>query len=548
MEIDQLRAACEWASTKFLIISENVFDPLIYYSHLIPLLPALILGIYVLSKGRKVLLNKIFAFITITFAFWSFFDLIVWATEKNHFTMFFWSTVNLLEVLIYAGCLYFIQVYIDGKDTSLKSKIIAGILLLPTIVLAATNFNLLGFDLSNCNRDAVEGPLSQFNYLIEIIFVIWIAIFAMNRLYVNKDKVKRTQIILVALGILLFLLTFSWGNIVGSLSDDWRLPQWGLLGMPVFIAFLTYLIVKFKFFNLKVIGAQALVLILWLLTVGILFLKTIETVRIITSITLVILLILGIQLVRSVKREVEQREKIQKLASDLEIANEGQATLIHFINHQIKGYLSKARIIFSELLTEPSYGPVTEPAKKMLETGQSGVKEGVDFVQQILKASDIEKGTIAYDIKSIDFKKLVIEVAAEMKPQALDKRLEFKFNIEGENFNIQADQNQLREAVKNLIDNSIKYTPSGKVEILLENKTDKVVLSVKDTGIGFDDALRAKLFTKGGRGEDSLKINVTSTGYGLAIVKGIIEAHKGKVWAESVGIGKGSTFFIELPI
>jgi len=74
-----------------------------------------------------------------------------------------------------------------------------------------------------------------------------------------------------------------------------------------------------------------------------------------------------------------------------------------------------------------------------------------------------------------------------------------------------------------------------------------VLLKVEDTGIGIKDSDKSKLFKSGGRGVDSLKININSTGYGLAFVKGVVEAHKGKVWVESRGEGKGSTFYIELP-
>jgi signal transduction histidine kinase len=70
---------------------------------------------------------------------------------------------------------------------------------------------------------------------------------------------------------------------------------------------------------------------------------------------------------------------------------------------------------------------------------------------------------------------------------------------------------------------------------------------VKDTGIGITKEDRKNLFTEGGRGKESVKVNVDSTGYGLYTVKLIIEAHKGKVTMESEGAGKGSTFFVELP-
>ncbi len=69
---------------------------------------------------------------------------------------------------------------------------------------------------------------------------------------------------------------------------------------------------------------------------------------------------------------------------------------------------------------------------------------------------------------------------------------------------------------------------------------------MKDTGFGITAEDKKNLFTEGGRGKDSVKVNVDSTGYGLYSVKLIVDAHKGKVWAESEGEGKGSQFYVEL--
>ncbi|MDE1919073.1 MAG: HAMP domain-containing histidine kinase [Patescibacteria group bacterium] len=71
---------------------------------------------------------------------------------------------------------------------------------------------------------------------------------------------------------------------------------------------------------------------------------------------------------------------------------------------------------------------------------------------------------------------------------------------------------------------------------------------MKDTGIGITEEDKKRLFTEGGHGKDSQKVNVHSTGYGLFIAKNIVEAHGGTIRAESEGAGKGSTFIVELPI
>ena len=104
----------------------------------------------------------------------------------------------------------------------------------------------------------------------------------------------------------------------------------------------------------------------------------------------------------------------------------------------------------------------------------------------------------------------------------------------------------LKEAISNLIENSIRYTKQGKITINLKIQNGKILTSIKDTGIGITNEDKKNLFTEGGRGKDSIKINTDSTGYGLYSVKLIIKAHKGRVWAESEGLDKGSTFYIEL--
>ena len=71
--------------------------------------------------------------------------------------------------------------------------------------------------------------------------------------------------------------------------------------------------------------------------------------------------------------------------------------------------------------------------------------------------------------------------------------------------------------------------------------------SVEDSGVGISPEDMQKLFTEGGHGAESRKVNVDSTGYGLYIAKSVVEAHRGRIWAESEGVGKGSRFVVELP-
>lgn len=240
-------------------------------------------------------------------------------------------------------------------------------------------------------------------------------------------------------------------------------------------------------------------------------------------------------------------KQVDKLNHELEIANDGQSNLIHIINHQIKGYLAKARNIFSEL-SSSDYGKIPEQAKPMLEEGFRSMTEGVDFVKDFLDAANIDQGSFEYNMEELDFKSLVETVAENEKSSAEEKNLSFKLEVAEGDYKLKGDKVQLGQAVRNLIDNSVRYTPKGGLTASLVCSNGKVLLTVKDTGVGLDDELKPRLFSKGARGKDSIKINVNSTGFGLAFVKAVVEAHRGRVWAESPGVGQGSTFFMELPM
>ena len=188
---------CQWDTTSFLIFSNNVFDPLIYYSHLVPLILSLILAIFIFKGSYKLLVSKVLFGTILLLSFWIFADSILWATNNPKITMFLWSLVNMVEPIIYAGILYFLYLFIDQKDISFYKKLVIVILLLPTILLTSTNFALVGFDLTNCNRDAIEGPLVYYGYFVEILFIIWILFFTTKRFIFTKYRDQQEAICLM---------------------------------------------------------------------------------------------------------------------------------------------------------------------------------------------------------------------------------------------------------------------------------------------------------------------------------------------------------------
>jgi signal transduction histidine kinase len=241
--------------------------------------------------------------------------------------------------------------------------------------------------------------------------------------------------------------------------------------------------------------------------------------------------------------------ELARLKQELELTNQRQESLIHFIGHEVKGFLTKDMGAFAAL-SEGDFGPLPDGMKPFVESALANAREGAASVMDILQASNLKKGTVSYKKEPFDLKALVEERFGKLKELAEQKGLKFNLSVDaaGEPYTMTGDHNQLGEHVlRNIIENSINYTPSGTIDVSLTKQGDKFVFAVKDTGVGISDEDRKHLFTEGGKGKDSLKVNTRSTGYVLFIAKSIVEAHGGTIRAGSDGAGKGAQFVVELP-
>lgn len=381
-------------------------------------------------------------------------------------------------------------------------------------------------------------------YPIYVIYILFYFNFAFYRLikkrFRSTDAVEKIQLGFVILGYMSSGFIAFFTNLILPSLGIFVLNWVGQVSTVLMATSATYAIVKHRLFNAKVIATEILVFAIWMILLLRLLLSQTSIDMIYNGMTFLLTFFAGVLLIRGVNREVMQREA-------LAAANAGQENLIHILNHQIKGYLAKARNIFAELMDEPAYGPVPEAAKPLLDEGFRSLTEGVTFTEQLLNAANAEKGVMSYDMKPMDMAEAIAGAVAMVKPAVDKKGLTLSFPGPVGDCRVAGDVIQLKEAVRNLIDNAVNYTPRGSITVSLERVHGDVIFTVKDTGVGIAPADMPKLFTKGGRGADSLKVNVNSTGYGLFFVKKAAEAHNGFVKAESPGRGKGSVFTLELP-
>jgi signal transduction histidine kinase len=138
-----------------------------------------------------------------------------------------------------------------------------------------------------------------------------------------------------------------------------------------------------------------------------------------------------------------------------------------------------------------------------------------------------------------------------LKQRHKNKDLAVTVTIDDDVPPITADPDKLVEIVRNIVDNAFNYTPAdGRIDILVRLQSDKrnVLLSVADTGLGIPENYREAVWRRFERYEEhALTMDVAGTGLGLPIVKELVSMHHGDVWFESE-VGKGTTFFVSLPI
>lgn len=438
-----------------------------------------------------------------------------------------------------------------GKDLPNPLKIFFSLVITTVSILTPTQYNIQYFDYNNCQ--SVIGPLLGLIYAFEIgsVFILWFLALAEKMFYKREDRKK---ILTVLVGITLLMGIFAASNLIGEFTQDYQFNLIGPIGIAIFIATVSFLIVRFKMFNIKLAGAQVLVVSLISLIGSKLFTAETGTNQKITFATLVFVIVFGYFLIKSVKKEIETRERIEALADQLEKANERLRVLdqqksqfVSIASHQLRAPLTAIKGYLSMVL-EGDYGKLTTPLRETVVKVFESTNNLVTIVGDFLDVSRIEQGRMVYDWKDFDLKSLVETVADEQRQPAEKKGLEFALSIEeGKTYMLHGDMNKLKQVFTNLVDNSIKYTPKGKVEISLSKPSAETIrFQVKDNGVGIDKATLPRLFEKFTRAENASEVNVIGTGLGLFVAKEMVKAHNGKVWAESAGKGLGSTFIVEL--
>jgi two-component system phosphate regulon sensor histidine kinase PhoR len=213
------------------------------------------------------------------------------------------------------------------------------------------------------------------------------------------------------------------------------------------------------------------------------------------------------------------------------------------VSHELRTPLASLKALTETLqsgaLADPEAGP------RFLDRIHTEVDALTQMTQELLDLSRIESGQVQLNFESVSPGKLIHSAAERMKAQAERAHLKLDVKCDDGLPNIKADKNRLEQVLVNLIHNAVKFTkPGGSITLGAEPIPGGVRCAVRDTGVGIPSESLSRIFERFYRVDSSR--TGSGTGLGLSISKHIVEAHGGKIWAESEE-GSGSSFFFEIP-
>jgi signal transduction histidine kinase len=247
-------------------------------------------------------------------------------------------------------------------------------------------------------------------------------------------------------------------------------------------------------------------------------------------------------------------KKVQKQVGELQTAykklqriDQMKTEFISIVSHQLRTPLSVIKGHLS-MVNEGVYNEEPEKKAKVLNDVYEANERLIGLVNDVLNASRIQSGRVEIKKEKADIVKVISDVVEKLMPSAKERGLKMVFHKPKKDFpEVNIDPSKVENILINFIDNAIKYTNTGSVEVYLYEEEEEVMIKIKDTGEGMDQKELEKLFETFSRGGAGKKYWIQGAGLGLYIARQFTELHNGKVWAESEGKGKGSSFYIKLP-
>ncbi len=590
--------------------------------YLMPLLLIIIFNLFICffvlfsEKGwREVVTRRFFYFVLAVFL-WQLANFFVLVFKDPNLLLFLVRATYVTGIIAPYLIFHFISVfpnpnpehkYLKYVDLSLL------VLAVITAIFATTNLLVISVGFESGFPVAAYGLFYDFFVAISLVYYFFIFYYGIKN-YRAANHIDKAGVRLCLIGIsLLIILTLFTDLISPFIIGSDILSNFGVYSSFFTVIFITYAIIKHQLFNIKVILTETAVGVVAIAILAQFIFSQNTTDFIVNAIILLTVIYGGSILIRSVQKEIKQKEELQVLTTQLAQANSHLQELdkmktefVSLASHELLTPVSAIEGYLSMLLDE-KLAKVEDPkAVKFLDNVYKSAKRLARLVTDLLNISRIEEGRLLVEKQDVNLSDIIQQVVDELKFKADDGKQKVVFSsqptadssqqeaVSGKPLAVSqwttfGDADKIKEVVVNLIGNSIKYSREpgtitisiakvpttqitdtwNKIEAEIKARPlddqeaiksavdehlrglvgdEQLLVSVKDNGIGIPKDELPRLFKKFHRVGDFTTAESQGTGLGLYISRALVELNHGRIWADSEGQGKGSTFSFSLPL
>jgi signal transduction histidine kinase len=502
---------------------------------------------------RRSAINQSFACFVLCLSAWSLLHVGFRTVGSDRLAGDLLKVSYVCALLIGASFYYFSIVFPEGKHPDKAHAIVlAAVTLFLSVALLTPGF--------------LTGPISHEVYgrsvaldLVDyaLFATVFLGLFLGGQIriwrkYVSADGVVRSQLLAIAISVTTIGLVGVYFDLLlpSPFLENFEFVWTGPVLTSVFAVVITYAIFRFRLFSPKAALTELLVFAWWLFIL-IRALAAQSLADVVADVALLaVSLPIGVLLLRSIRLEARARETLAAANERLSEADQMKSELLALATHQLRQPVTIIRS-YASLLLEGSYGPlpaaVVEPVEHMLTSSTQMGNEITDY----LNVAKFDQGRLRFVFAPTDLRKLIGDLVADMRSITAKRGLSLNFDApQDRSWVADVDAGKMSQVISNLIDNAMHYTEAGSITVGLAEgaSSDTVLISVQDTGAGLPASAISHLFQRYSRLEDTARLHAEGSGLGLYVAKQIVDGHRGRIWADSAGPGKGTTFFIEMPI
>lgn len=511
-----------------------------------------LLAAYIYFSNRKDRLGRYMIFLCLMFALWAY-PYVIWLMSDTYETAYLWARLLMYgAIMVPIAYFHLVLVFLNLDNNLYYRKILK--------LFYFLSFFWISLVLTPYFVARVQ-PQSYFKFwpMAGSLYPIFLLTFFIEFVYASVLLYRRfrasTGVAHVQSGLLLLgiIIAVFGGSTNYPLWFGVNIAPWGNGLVILYVVLTVYAMMKYKFMDIKTIFAELFTgLLIILLLVDSVLSKNLPELFF-RLIALVTVAVFGLLLIRATRKEIEQREEATVLAQNLQDANtrlqelDRQKTeFLSIASHQLRTPLSVINGYIG-LLQDGAYGKPPAEMKEIFQNMDESNTRLTKLVDEFLDITRIEQGRTKFYYAPHDVNEIIDSAVKELHERAAQKGLQLVWEHTIPHM-ASVDDEKIRHGIYNFIDNAIKYSEKGTITVKLENQGGGLAYTVTDEGLGFDETDRLNFFQKFYRGENVQHTNVNGTGLGLYVVSKFIEAHGGKVWAKSPGLGKGSEFGFWIPL